>query len=73
MNDLDKPVYKASLTELEDLWRVKYGTGWTPLEEITRADETYKAIAQRLLAASRLERHQLADTHVEVFKLIEKE
>lgn len=69
MKDLDKPVFKASLIELEDLWAVRFGDNWVALDDIVD-DENFSAVAVRLLAANRLERHVVIDRNAEVYKLI---
>ena len=71
MADIKSPIYEASLPVLEDLWRVRYGDIWVTFEELSK-DKEFVCIAQRLLATNRLEKHQLADSQQEVFKLIEK-
>jgi hypothetical protein len=69
MQDLEGPAGKASLEEVQDLWRARWGNAWVKRGEI--ADNFYTVCAQRLLSADRLEAHELADgTHV--YRLLEK-
>lgn len=69
MEDLDGAAGKATLEELCDLWRARWGGNWVQRKDIT--DAFYTVCAQRLVASDRVEAHQLADgTHV--YRLIER-
>jgi hypothetical protein len=69
IEDLDSAAGKASLEELSDLWRARWGQKWVKRSEIN--DEFYTICAQRLLSSDRLEAHELADG-AHVYRLIER-
>lgn len=69
IEDLDSAAGKASLEELSDLWRARWGQQWVKRGEIN--DEFYTICAQRLLSSDRLEAHELAGG-AHVYRLIER-
>lgn len=66
MSDLDSLAGKATLDELEEIWRARWGTEWVKRSEIS--DEFYNVAAVRLTKAWKLEVHELAD-FVKVYRL----
>lgn len=68
MANLDTPAGKATLEELADLWRTRWGTQWVKRAEIADAGEFYNIAATRLMQAGYLEAHELSD-RVRVYKL----
>lgn len=71
MNDLSQhPVFKASITELVDLWRMKYGNDWVREQDLENED-FYALSAKRLVAVGKLEKHHVIDPHGGVLRLVE--
>ena len=58
-DDLNTPAGQASLEELADLWRARWGNKWVKRGEVD--DEFYTIAAIRLVEAGKVEVHQLAD------------
>jgi hypothetical protein len=72
MNDLQQnAAFQASITELVDVWRVKYGDKWVDAGEVNAdSDGFYAFAAQRLLQYNLLEQHAIHNpSYVTVYKL----
>lgn len=72
MNDIQQStVFSASITELVDLWRVRYGSEWVDANKLNMDNDGFYAFtAQRLLQYNLLEQHALFNpSYVTVYKL----
>lgn len=72
MNEIQQStVFSASITELVDLWRVRYGHEWVDANKLNMDNDGFYAFtAQRLLQYNLLEQHALFNpSYVTVYKL----
>jgi 3-oxoacyl-ACP reductase-like protein len=70
MDDIhNHAAFKASLTELSDLWRIRYGNDWVNIDKVVN-DDFYSMAAQRLMRTNRLESHTISSPrYTTVYKL----
>jgi hypothetical protein len=54
--NLDEGAWDVPVSQLVDLWTVKYGSAWVPNEEL---DEFYSVAATRLSSLNKIERHNV--------------
>jgi hypothetical protein len=66
--NLEEGAWVASITELENLWLVKFGSKWVQHPEI---DEFYKVAEARLISAKKMETHHLTQISLPVYRIIE--
>jgi hypothetical protein len=66
--NLEEGVWAASITELENLWLVKFSSKWVQHHEL---DEFYKVAVLRLINAKKMETHHLTQISLPVYRIIE--
>jgi len=63
---LDEGAWDVAISQLVDLWVVRYGSTWVTASEL---DEFYKVAAQRLRTLHKIETHYVNGT--DVFRIVE--
>lgn len=66
--NLEEGVWAAAISELENLWLVKFGSKWVQHPEL---DEFYKVAVKRLINAKKMETHHLTQISLPVYRIIE--
>jgi hypothetical protein len=66
--NLEEGAWVASITELENLWLVKFGSKWVQQHDL---DEFYKVAVARLINAKKMETHHLTQISLPVYRIIE--
>ena len=65
-HNLNEGAWDVPISQLVDLWVVKYGTKWVNHNEL---DEFYEVASRRLKALNKLEQHYVNGT--DVYKIVE--
>lgn len=68
--DLQHDAMKAPLSALVDMWTMRWQGNWVNESEFDE-DDFWRLALVRLLGASKLEKHNLADQHRPVYRIIE--
>jgi hypothetical protein len=66
--NLESGAWAAAISELENLWLVKYGSKWVQNVDM---DEFYQVVCKRLISAGKLETHHLTQISLPVYRIIE--
>jgi hypothetical protein len=66
--NLEEGAWVAAISELENLWLVKFGSKWVQQPEL---DEFYKVAVARLIKARKMETHHLTQISLPVYRIIE--
>ena len=66
--DLEAGAWVAAISELENLWLVKFGSKWVHAPEL---DEFYQVACKRLVNAKKMESHHLTTISTPVYRIIE--
>jgi hypothetical protein len=66
--NLEEGAWAAAISELENLWLVKYGSKWVQNVDM---DEFYQVVCKRLISAGKLETHHLTQISLPVYRIIE--
>jgi hypothetical protein len=66
--NLEEGAWVAAISELENLWLVKFGSKWVQQHDL---DEFYKVAAARLINANKMETHHLTQISLPVYRIIE--
>ena len=66
--NLEEGAWVAAISELENLWLVKFGSKWVQNHDM---DEFYQVACKRLLIAGKLETHNLTQISLPVYRIIE--
>jgi hypothetical protein len=66
--NLEEGAWVAAISELENLWLVKFGSKWVQHPEL---DEFYKVAVARLISAKKMETHHLTQISLPVYRIIE--
>jgi len=66
--NLEEGAWVAAISELENLWLVKFGSKWVQQHDL---DEFYKVAAARLIKANKMETHHLTQISLPVYRIIE--
>jgi hypothetical protein len=66
--NLEEGAWVAAISELENLWLVKFGSKWVPHHDL---DEFYKVAVARLINAKKMETHHLTQISLPVYRIIE--
>ena len=66
--NLEEGAWAAAISELENLWLVKYGSKWVHQPQL---DEFYKVVCDRLVAAGKIESHHITSISTPVYRIIE--
>ena len=68
--NLNHDAMKAPLSALVDMWTMRWQGNWVNEGEFDE-DDFWRLALVRLLGASKLEKHNLADQHRSVYRIIE--
>lgn len=68
--NLQHDAMKAPLSALIDMWTMRWSGEWVNEKEFDE-DDFWRLALVRLLGASKLEKHNLADQHRSVYRIIE--
>ena len=68
--NLNEGAWTVPISQLVDLWVVKFGSKWVAHEEIA-ADEFYRIASLRLEKTGKMEMHYLQDRHMPVYRVVE--
>jgi hypothetical protein len=68
--DLKHDAMKAPLSALVDMWTVRWGSEWVSETEF-QEDDFWRIALVRLTGANKLEKHNLANQYVSVYRIIE--
>jgi len=66
--NLESGAWAAAISELENLWLVKFGSKWVQNVDM---DEFYQVVCKRLISAGKLETHHLTQISLPVYRIIE--
>jgi hypothetical protein len=66
--NLEEGAWGAAISELENLWLVKYGSKWVHQPQL---DEFYIVACARLIKANKMETHHLTQISLPVYRIIE--
>jgi len=66
--NLEEGAWAAAISELENLWLVKFGSKWVHAPEL---DEFYKVACERLIKVKKMEAHHIATISTPVYRIIE--
>jgi hypothetical protein len=66
--NLEEGAWVAAISELENLWLVKFGSKWVQQHDL---DEFYKVAVARLISAKKMETHHLTQISLPVYRIIE--
>ena len=68
--NLSEGAWSVPISQLIDLWVVKFGGKWVDHEDIF-SDEFYQIACLRLEKTGKLETHYLQDRHMPVYRIVE--
>ena len=68
--DLKNDAMKAPLSALVDMWTVRWGSEWVSETEF-QEDDFWRIALVRLTGANKLEKHNLANQYMSVYRIIE--
>ena len=68
--NLSKGAWSVPISQLIDLWVVKFGGKWVDHKDIV-SDEFYQIACLRLEKTGKLETHYLQDRHMPVYRIVE--
>lgn len=68
--NLNEGAWTVPISQLVDLWIVRFGSKWVDHEEIA-ADEFYQTACVRLEKMNKLETHHLQDRYMPVYRIVE--
>jgi hypothetical protein len=68
--DLNHTAMKAPLSALVDMWTVRWGGEWVGETEF-QEDDFWRIALVRLTGANKLEKHNLANQYMSVYRIIE--
>ena len=68
--DLHNQAMKAPLSALLDMWTVRWGSEWVGETEF-QEDDFWRIALVRLTGANKLEKHNLANQYMSVYRIIE--
>jgi hypothetical protein len=68
--DLKHDAMKAPLSALVDMWIVRWGSEWVGETEF-QEDDFWRIALVRLTGANKLEKHNLANQYMSVYRIIE--
>jgi hypothetical protein len=68
--DLKHDAMKAPLSALVDMWTVRWGSEWVSETEF-QEDDFWRIALVRLTGANKLEKHNLANQYMSVYRIIE--
>jgi hypothetical protein len=68
--DLKHDAMKAPLSALIDMWTVRWGSEWVGETEF-QEDDFWRIALVRLTGANKLEKHNLANQYMSVYRIIE--
>jgi hypothetical protein len=68
--DLKNDAMKAPLSALVDMWTVRWGSEWVGETEF-QEDDFWRIALVRLTGANKLEKHNLANQYMSVYRIIE--
>jgi hypothetical protein len=68
--DLKHDAMKAPLSALVDMWTVRWGSEWVGETEF-QEDDFWRIALVRLTGANKLEKHNLANQYMSVYRIIE--
>jgi len=68
--DLKNDAMKAPLSALVDMWIVRWGSEWVSETEF-QEDDFWRIALVRLTGANKLEKHNLANQYMSVYRIIE--
>jgi hypothetical protein len=68
--DLKNDAMKAPLSALVDMWTVRWGGEWVSETEF-QEDDFWRIALVRLTGANKLEKHNLANQYMSVYRIIE--
>jgi hypothetical protein len=68
--DLRHEGMKAPLSALIDMWTVRWGSEWVDEKEF-QEDDFWRIALVRLTGANKLEKHNLANQYMSVYRIIE--
>jgi hypothetical protein len=68
--DLKHDAMKAPLSALIDMWTVRWGSEWVSETEF-QEDDFWRIALVRLTGANKLEKHNLANQYMSVYRIIE--
>ena len=66
--DLESGAWAAAISELENLWLVKFGSKWVHAPEL---DEFYQVACERLIKVKKMESHHITSISTPVYRIIE--
>ena len=66
--DLESGAWVAAISELENLWLVKFGSKWVHAPEL---DEFYSVACERLIKVKKMESHHITSISTPVYRIIE--
>lgn len=66
--DLESGAWAAAVSELENLWLVKFGSKWVHAPEL---DEFYQVACERLIKVKKMESHHITSISTPVYRIIE--
>ena len=66
--DLESGAWAAAISELENLWLVKFGSKWVHQPQL---DEFYSVACARLINAKKMESHHITSISTPVYRIIE--
>lgn len=68
--NLNEGAWSIPISQLVDLWIVKFGSKWVEHEEIA-TEEFYQIACARLEKMGKIETHHLQDRYMPVYKIVE--
>lgn len=68
LESLNEGAWAVPVSQLIDLWTVKYGSKWVQQSEL---DEFYWIAAKRLIQLNKIEQHNLASVSLPVLRIVE--
>ena len=66
--DLESGAWAAAISDLENLWLVKFGSKWVHAPEL---DEFYQVACERLIKVKKMESHHITSISTPVYRIIE--
>jgi hypothetical protein len=66
--NLEEGAWAAAISELENLWLVKFGSKWVHAPEL---DEFYQVACERLIKVKKMESHHITSISTPVYRIIE--
>ena len=66
--DLESGAWAVAISELENLWLVKFGSKWVHAPEL---DEFYQVACERLIKVKKMESHHITSISTPVYRIIE--